>query len=447
MKKAIILFFLLFSSLTILAQDGFQFSKKSDKVSIPFKFINNLVFIPIKVNGIELNFLLDSGVEETILFSLKDDKKEIKFSNVEKITLRGLGSEDAIEGLKSTNNILEIEGLKSKNHLLYVILDDEFNLSSHVGIPVNGIIGYHFFKNNLIEINYERRRVIIHRDNERNKNKIEKKFKKVAITIERSKPYIINTITIDSVSFPAKLLIDLGNSDAIWLFENRSKAIKIPSKNFEDYLGKGFSGDIEGKRARIVKFKMSEFEFLNPLVAFPDSSSIRNVKIVPGRVGSVGGEILKRFSVIFDYTNNLLYLKKNKEYYDPFNYNRSGVEIQHYGLQWVEETVHLQTVPMVIVDDPFGKTINGFKYKFKLKPIYEISYIRKNSPAASSGLQKGDIIVSINKNPAYRYSLQEINSIFKPEEEKWITLEVKRNGQILKFRIQLQDILKKSAFE
>src|SRR3970282_527949 len=116
MKKAIILFFLLFSALTILAQDGFQFSKKSDKVSIPFKFINNLVFVPIKVNGIELNFLLDSGVEETILFSLEEDKKEIKFSNIEKITLRGLGSEDAIEGLKSTNNILEIEGLKSKNH-------------------------------------------------------------------------------------------------------------------------------------------------------------------------------------------------------------------------------------------------------------------------------------------------------------------------------------------
>jgi hypothetical protein len=443
MKKAVSVFFILVCVWPIFAQDGFKFNSKEDKVSIPFKLINNLIFIPIKVNGIELNFLLDSGVEETILFSLEDDKKEIKFYDVEKIMLRGLGSKDAIEGLKSTNNVLEIKGLKSENHLLYVILDDEFNLSSHVGIPVNGIIGYHFFKNNLVEINYERRRVVIHRDNESNKKKIEKKFKKVAIAIERSKPYIINTITIDSVSFPAKLLIDLGNSDAVWLFQNRSKAIKVPSKNFEDYLGKGFSGDIEGKRARIAKFKMSEFEFLNPLVAFPDSSSIRNVKVVPGRVGSVGGEILKRFSVIFDYTNSLLYLKKNKEYYDPFTYNRSGVEIQHYGLQWVEETVSLETVARVSTDNPFQlkNRTNDFKYKFKLKPIYEISHIRKNSPAANNGLQKGDIIVSINKNPAYRYSLQEINSLFKSEEEKWITLEIKRNNQILEFKFQLQDVL------
>jgi hypothetical protein len=443
MKKIIILFFLLFSSLTILAQDGFEFSKEVDKVTIPFKFINNLIFIPIKVNGVELIFLLDSGVEETILFSL-EEKKEIEFSNVEKITLRGLGSEDAIEGLKSTNNILEIGALKAKKYLLYIVLDDEFNLSSHVGIPVNGIIGYQFFRNNLVEINYEKKRVIVHRDIEKNRKKIEKKFEKVAIAIERLKPYIISTVTIDSVELPAKLLIDIGNSDAIWLFENRSRLIKVPSKSFDDYLGKGFSGDIEGKRARITKFKISKFEFNEPIIAFPDSSSVRNVKMVPGRIGSVGSEILRRFSVVFDYTNGFLYLKTNKEYYSPFNYNKSGVEIQHNGLQWVQETVSLETVPSVVsTDNPFTLKNNtsDFKYKFNLKPIYEITNVRKNSPAANSGLQKGDIIVSINKFFAYKYSLQEINSLFKSEEENWITLEILRNGQIHKIRFQLKNIL------
>ena len=442
MKKVIILFFLLFSTLTILAQDGFHFTKDVDKVTIPFKFINNLIFVPIKVNGVELNFLLDSGVEETILFSL-EDKKEIKFSNIEKITLRGLGSEDAIEGLKSTNNILETGGLESKNQLLYVVLDQEFNLSSHVGIPVNGIIGYQFFKSNLVEINYEKKRIIIHRDIEKNRKKIERKFEKIAITIERQKPYIINAVTIDSVAFPAKLLIDVGNSDALWLFEKQSKLIKIPAKNFEDYLGQGFSGDVEGRRAKITKFQISKFEFHNPIIAFPDSSSVRNVKMVPGRAGSVGGEILRRFSVVFDYSNGFLYLKKNKEYHSPFNYNKSGVEIQHNGLQWVEETVPLKTVPTVTLEDPFKLKNNtsDFKYKFSLKPIYEITNVRKNSPAANSGLRKGDVIISINKNPGHKYSLEEINSFFKSEEEKWITLEIQRNGQIHKFSFQLQNIL------
>ena len=122
MKQTVILCLLFIYSLPVMGQEGFMFEKGVEKVVIPFKLINNLIFIPIKVNGIELNFLLDSGVEETILFSM-EDKKEVNFFNVEKITLRGLGSEASVEGLKSTKNTLERDGLISENHLLYIVLD------------------------------------------------------------------------------------------------------------------------------------------------------------------------------------------------------------------------------------------------------------------------------------------------------------------------------------
>jgi hypothetical protein len=441
MKKIILSFFLLISAFPVLSQDGFQFEKETTKVSVPFKLINNLIFIPIKVNGVELNFLLDTGVEETILFSL-DEKKEVSFFNVEKINLRGLGSNDAIEGLKSANNTLEVHGMKSTNHLLYIILDQEFNLSSHIGIPVNGIIGYQFFKNNLIEINYERKRILIQKNTDKIRAKIERKFEAVPITIEKFKPYIMSNLVVGLKEFPAKLLIDVGNSDAVWLFENKLAAVKVPEKNFEDFLGKGFSGDVEGRRARIAKFRIAKFEFNDPIVAFPDSNSIRNVRMIPGRVGSVGGEILKRFQLVFDYNGSVLYLKKNRDY-SHFNYNKSGVEIRHNGLQWVQETVHLETTPLAGTTSSSGetKTSNDFKYKFQLKPVYEIANIRKNSPAAKSGLQVGDIVVTFNKRPIYRYSLEEINSLFKSEEENTITLEVERNSQILKFSFQLVDVL------
>ena len=74
--------------------------------------------------------------------------------------------------------------------MLYIILDQDFNLSSHIGIPVNGIIGYKFFRNNLVEINYQKKRVIVYKDNDKNKKKLEKKFKAIPITIEKSKPYL-----------------------------------------------------------------------------------------------------------------------------------------------------------------------------------------------------------------------------------------------------------------
>lgn len=443
MKRICINFLFLMQILPVWCQEGFVFDEGVDKVTVHANLINNLVFIPIKVNGVELNFLLDTGVEETILFSLEDNPN-VSFYNSEKILLKGLGSEEAIEGLKTTNNILELDGLKSDHQLIYVILDQSFNLSSQIGIPVNGIIGYQFFKDNLVGVNYSSKKVVIYKNNEKNREKFEKKFSKTKISIERYKPYLMGNVDINETNVRVKLLIDIGNSDSVWLFQNLSKKINVPSRNFEDFLGKGFSGDIEGKRARIPEFYFDDYTFKNPIVAFPDSSSIKSVRMVENRVGSVGGEILKRFSVIFDYKNEKLYLKKNSNFNAPFTYNKSGVEIQHNGLQWVQETVKLETVPVwgaVTFDSRGEKVLDNFKYKFQLKPIYEISNIRKNSPAAICGLQVGDVILKVNSVAVYRYSLQKINDMFKSDEDKWVDLEIERNSQVLKFKFQLTDIL------
>jgi len=441
MKKYIVLFFGLFLPFLLFGQGDFLLQNNAAKATVPFKLINNLIFIPIKVNGVELNFLLDSGVEETILFSM-EDKQEVSFNNVEKIKLRGLGSEEEIEGLKSTKNILETHGLRSDEHMVFIILDQSFNLSSHIGIPVNGIIGHKFFRNNLVEVNYQKKKIIVHPRNNKFQEKLDKKFKEIPITIERSKPYIITTATVNNVDIPAKLLIDIGNSDAFWIFENNK--IRLPDKNFPDFLGKGFSGDIEGHRAKIDKFSIDEFDFKKPIVSFPDSVSIRNVKMVPGRIGSVGGEVLKRFTVVLDYKEKKLYLKKNSKFNEPFTYNKSGITVQHNGLQWVQETVHLETVQVASTIDELqekDKNNNNFKYKFALKPVYEIVNVRKNSAAEKCGLRKGDIIVSINNTQPYRYSLQQINNLLKSEDDIWINLEIERNSVVLKFRFKLEDEL------
>lgn len=426
----------------VFAQEGFVFDKGVEKTSVSITLVNNLIFIPIKVNGVELNFLLDTGVEETILFSLEENQ-EVEFYNSERISLRGLGSEEAIDGLKTTNNVLELEGLKSHHQLIYVILDESFNLSSHIGIPVNGIIGYQFFRDNLVRIDYAKKKLSVYSNTEENRSKLNKKFNKVPVTVERFKPYLLSEVDMGKEDLPVKLLIDTGNSDSVWLFSNLSDKIVVPFKNFEDFLGKGFSGNIEGRRGKVDRFSFDKYNFYSPIVAFPDSSSIKSVRLVKDRVGSVGGEILKRFSVVFDYKHESMYLKKNSHFDEPFSYNKCGVEVQHNGLQWVKETVKMETVPIGgITFDSDGKNVtNEFKYKFGLKPIYEISNIRKNSPAAQSGLRVGDIVLSINKVPTYRYSLQKINEVFKLHEDKTITIEIQRADTILKFSFQLIDEL------
>ncbi|MBC5841181.1 MAG: aspartyl protease family protein [Flavobacteriaceae bacterium] len=442
MKKIVLSAFLFICFSSLMAQNGFVFNKEAKRIKIPFQLINNLIFIPLQVNGTELTFMLDSGVQETILFSL-EEKDSISLLNTETIELKGLGSKDAVAGLRSTGNQLKVKGMVSEDHMIYVILDESFNLSSKVGIPVNGIIGYPFFRNNLLEINYANKMLVFHRDRTKFRRKLEKKYKSTTITIEGNKPYVQANVTVGSREVPVKLLIDTGHSDALWLFENKSVDIKVPSKNFDDYLGKGFSGDIYGKRALISEFKINDFKFENPIAAFPDSTSLKHVKMVSGRLGSVGGEIFKRFSVVFDYKNGQLFLRKNSDFKAYFNYNKSGIEIRNAGMQWVQETISLK---LETKKSDYNTTINdnlvnNFRYNFKLKPIYEIDNVRKNSESAKAGLLAGDIVKSINGKEVQRYSLNEVNSLLKAEKEKWITIEVIRKGRLLKFRFKLLKIL------
>jgi hypothetical protein len=61
-----------------------------------------------------------------------------------KIKFSGLGSAKMRLGIEIWE-FTEMEGMESINHLLYIIVDQNFNISSHVGIPVNGIIGSSVF--------------------------------------------------------------------------------------------------------------------------------------------------------------------------------------------------------------------------------------------------------------------------------------------------------------
>ena len=442
MRLKLLLFFLFFS-VSGFSQSEFQINNIKNKVVIPFKLINNLIFIPVTINGEELTFLVDTGVEQTILFSL-DDKEEVKLFEVEKLKLRGLGSKDAIDSYKSSRNKVEIKDFVDNNHEIYVVLDQEFNFSSHVGIPVNGIIGSNFFKKHIVEIDYDRKKIIVYNHNHKKITiRLQKKFVKEAITIEDKKPYCISNIKTGNQTIPSKLLVDTGNSDAVWVFLNKTDKIKLPKKNIQDYLGRGFSGNVYGKRARISSFEFGNKTFYNPLITFPDSTSLKSVNFVPNRVGSLGSEILSRFTIVFDYLNNAIYIKPSKRISDPFNFNMSGIEVEHVGLEWVKEAEDERTSGgiKIYTDNTLDKFQSSLKIHFTLKPVFKIASVRVDSEAEKVGLKVGDRILKINRQTGHWLTIEMINELLKSEEGKTIEIEVERDKKTFKFNFQLKNII------
>ncbi|WP_265131475.1 PDZ domain-containing protein [Chryseobacterium oranimense] len=425
----------LFFSIFIDAQNSFELVNVK-KAVIPFKLINNLIFIPINVNGAELTFMLDTGVAETILFSL--DNKEVKLQNIEKIKFSGLGGNVSIDGFKSDRNTAKIgDHIINSSMLLYIVIDEEFNISSHIGIPVNGVIGYHFFKNHPISIDYISKKITVYQDDDVFKKKI-RKFEQMPMTVENDKPYLIADVEMTKEKKNSKLLIDLGNSDAIWLFPTLIKDFVYNRPNIDDYLGRGFNGDIYGKRSRIHNFYLGDFKFEMPLTAMPDEYSIQHVTLVKDRKGSVGGEIMRRFSVIFDYPGGKLYLKKNKNFDEPFHFNMSGLDFKQDGLEWQEDRVKIEPKKLSEANTEVS-VINNFQYKFILKPIFSIAGVRKDSPGFKAGLKKDDRVITINGNRTADMTMEKIMEMMKSEEGRTITMVIQRKNKEMTFNFVLED--------
>ena len=436
MKSLKIFFFFLFCFSS--AQKGFEISTPK-KTVIPFQLINNLIFIPLNINGVELTFLLDSGVNETILFSL--DEKEIKFNDTEKVKFSGLGESKNIEGLRSDNNVVNIgKGYQDLKHTIYIILDESINFSSHVGIPVNGIIGYHFFKNKPVEIDYITKKITVYSD-EKTFSKRKKKFKEFPISVEGNKPYLMTDVEMMREKVASKMLLDLGNSDAIWLFPKVIENFVYNRPNIDDYLGQGFNGDIFGKRSRIHGFYIGDFAFEKPLTAMPDEFSIQSLKIVPDRKGSVGSDILRRFTLIFDYQEKKIYLRKNKHFNDPFLFNKSGLDIQHDGMTWQQDLVRVETAKTEKAREGIVayESEDKFKYNFVLKPQYSVAGCRKEAQCYIAGIRKDDKIISINNKKSGDWTLQKINDLMKQEDGTTVTFDMERNRQKMTFKLILKD--------
>jgi len=431
---------LLVCSCNSVAQN-FNFIGDKTSQTFNFKLINNLIILPIEVNGSELFFILDSGVSASVVFNLStSDTLELR--GVKKVQLRGLGDGDPIDAFHSKNNQFRMGNIVAYSKGLYVIYKDQFDLSAKLGITVHGMIGYDLFKNFVVTINYISKKITFTKPGDytyRNCAKCET----FELEFYKNKPYINGEIVaIDSdKKQTVKLLIDSGGSDSLWLFEDDE--FQVPENSFDDFIGEGVTGSLFGKRNKLKTFSLGNFVFKEPNVAYLDSVSTFYAKRFEKRNGSLGAEILKRFKVIFDYPNSKITLKKNSSFKKKFGYNMSGIELMYSGKELVRKKGNSTFLASENEGGASGTKAIYFNinYDYEFKPIYKILQVRKGSPAEEVGLKIGDVLVKINGLYSYKYTLQEIIEKFYQKKGKKIRLLVNRSGEELEFEFKLKDLL------
>lgn len=425
------------------AQGDFALPNNQDKHKMNFELVNNLVVVPVYVNGSRLNFLLDSGVSTTILFAFKEvDSVEIR--NVKPVKIRGLGEGEPIDALKSVGNRLEIGDAVSIASTVYVIFDEDLNFSTRMGTSINGIIGYDFFKNFVVKTNYVSQKLTFYNP-EHYAAKRCRKCETFDLIFNKNKPYINIQNTPGAVDKELTLLIDSGSSDALWLFDSKSRIDSIQKNYFDDFLGLGLSGNIFGKRSKLPEINIGSFSLSKVKVAYPDPEFLENIKLFEERDGSIGGDLLKRFTVWMNYPDKTMTLQKNGNFRAPFYYNMSGLTIEHDGLVLVNEFEKSRNTSNNTLDtnDHNGMVtirMSAFMNQL-LAPRFVVAEVRKNSPADYAGIQKGDEILTVNGKQSHKYKLHELVAMFTSEEGKIINLQIERNGDKSNRKFRLKKVI------
>ena len=435
----LVLFFTIFFCSN--AQNGFHFKEKNKrKQRVSFKLINNLIVIPVAINGQNLSFILDTGVNKTIIFNLSKNDS-IDLLNTKKIMLRGLGGGEPVVAILSKNNKMRVKGLTAYDESIYVIFKDFFDLSSKMGTTIHGIIGYNLLKNFVVKINYKNKKIDFYNPKTYTYKKC-RKCEILPIEFYRKKPFVNVALQIDTVGnnlTQVKMLIDSGGSDAIWLFENSKSGINTPKRFFNDILGEGLSGAVFGKRSRIPQLIIGRFKINKPTVSFLDSIATLNAQKFKNRNGSLGGNILKRFTVWLDYSKEQIMLKKNSSFKADFNYNMSGLDIVYSGKELIKQESLKPSASGSSKQSDWNNIVSfDTNYKYKFKNTYIIRSVVKNSVADKAGLKAGDTVLSINTTFVYNYTLSDIVNKLQERENKKIRITIRRDGQKMTFSFRLE---------
>ena len=407
-RSFLILFFCIVSLENSKGQAlGFAIADGKKRVDIPIQIQNNLIVVPVILNDVlPLKFIVDTGVRTAILTQKAfSDILELPYSR--KYSISGPGGEKLIDAYVTNNVSISLPGVTGRGHALLVLEEDYLELRNYLGTDVHGILGYELFSRFIVKIDYSKKIMTLILPE---KFHPRKKFQEIPMLVEDTKPFILTSIDISpSNSMTAKLLMDTGASHGLLLEPSSDERVRVPLNTVSTVIGRGLGGAITGKTGRIESMKLGEYSLDQVLANFPDPNSYMDTlkSTLTFRHGTVGGEILSRFTVIFNYPQGKLYLKKNSSFNKKFYFNLSGIDLKAKG--------------------------SGLN-------VFEVMDVRKLSPADKVGVHQGDLVISVNGVLAKDLRLNELNALLNSRPGKKIILGIERNKirYELNFRLENQ---------
>lgn len=398
--------FLIFALRAIsIGQSFFNLPEKVESVKIPFKLYRNIIVIPVYLNNTgPYNFILDTGAGHCIITdpAVTDS---LQLQKGREVKIYGAGNDTASKAFLVHNIQVQFNKVSSVPLTFSSFEIDPFLISSFLGLPIHGILGFEFFRSFIVEIDFKKSRLVLIKPDA---FRLKKGFDQLPLVFQANKPYLLSTLQVADTILYVKFLLDTGAGFPIMIELETQTSEVLPEKIIEAELGVGLNGPVNGFIGRVPVFSIGNFKMENVVAGFPQKNYSVAKQSTETRQGSIGNYILNRFHLILDYGNGIIYLKPNANLQKPFPYDRAGVEVIAYG-------------------EAFNRIV--------------VQWVKYNSPAAEAGVLAGDEIIEINNRKISHFTLEAIDSLLSSPETESLVLKIFRHGLYYNFVISLNDII------
>lgn len=357
----------------------------------------NLVYVRVRVNGSEpLKFILDSGAGISVIN--RDRAAALNLQLIEAGERSNFGGGEGKTRIAIAKNISFALGEVqfSVGQVLAVPIDD---VESAVGGPVFGILGYELFTRYVVEVDYAAKIVKLH---EPKNFSFSGDGETLPLKIKDNVPFGQGRLTFSGQdSVESDFLIDTGSNTVLTLNRPLVEKYKLiqPGQAVPALTG-GVGGEFRAALGRLPAFQIGKVEFKDFPVIF--SQATRGFNSREDCLGTIGGAILSRFKIVFDYGHKHMIVQPVATLTPPFKQNMSGA-------------VLIAT----------GKDFRTIK----------VQKILENTPAAEAGLREGDVINGIKGKPVADFDLEQIRQMLsEPDQE--LDLSVERGNQTLHIMIK-----------
>ncbi len=282
--------------------------------TIPFDLVNNHIYVDGRIDGKPARFMVDTGGVNLLTPAAA---KKFGIVGEGKLAGAGVGDEKVDLALAHAQEV-RVGNASLAKPVFYIM--DLGSLAKVEGIEADGLVGYEMFRRFGVEVDYTHHRLVMS-----DAAKFVPPAGATAIQFQLSDRIPIVAGTLDGL--PMRISVDTGSRASLTLhapFVRDNHLVEKYHAAPEAVMGWGVGGASRGRPARLGTLQIGGVRVDG--VAGDMYMGNKGAFTTPDVTGKLGGGVLRRFDVAFDYAKKIMYLAPNVALAGkPDAFDRSGL--------------------------------------------------------------------------------------------------------------------------